>query len=133
MQYLATLNNFFLYYGSAIAFFAIFARIYTWVTPHREWREIKDNRNVAASVAFVGSLIGAALPICSLIIHAVDLVDFAIWAAIVLVVQLVTFWSVAFLFKGVSKRIEEKDLSAGICLAGFSVIAGLINAACVSY
>lgn len=133
MHYLATLNNFFLYYGTAMLFFAIFARLYTWVTPHKEWQEIKNNKNVSASIALIGSLLGAAIPISSLIIHAVDLIDFSIWAGIVTIIQLLTFLGAAFLFKGISKRIEEHDLSAGICLAGFSIIAGIITAACVSY
>lgn len=133
MDYLINLPNFLLYYGSAILIFLIFIGIYTVITPYRELVEIRNNRNAAAAVALSGSMIGFSLPVASLIAHAVNLTDFFAWSAVAIMVQIATFFLVAIVFRGIQERIKERDISIGVMLASSSIVAGILNAACMTY
>lgn len=128
---LAGLPSFMAYMGSAIAFFVIFQIIYTLITPHREFTLIRQG-NLAAAVALGGTLLGFALPVSNIIAHAVSLLDFAIWASIALVVQLLAFVVTAMTMKGLSARIERGELAVGLYLAFISVCVGMLNAACMT-
>ena len=75
------------YMGTAVVLTLIYVVIYMWVTPHPEIKLIRDN-NMAASLAFAGSLIGFCLPLASAIANSVALVDCVLWGVIALVVQL---------------------------------------------
>lgn len=130
-MYLQHLPTFFMYFGSAAVSMLVFALIYIKLTPYNELQEIRDKHNNAAAVALSGALIGFALPEASLLIHSVNIIDFFMWSIVALGVQLFAFL-VAFVFK-VQKRIAEQDISAGIMLASISVVAGILNAACMVY
>lgn len=130
-MYLQHLPTFLMYFGSAAFSMLTFALIYIKLTPYNELQEIRDKHNNAAAVALSGALIGFALPEASLLIHSVNIIDFFSWSVIALGVQLFAFL-VAFVFK-VQKRIAEQDISAGIMLASISVVAGIMNAACMVY
>lgn len=136
MNYLATLPDFIVYYCSAVAMFLAFAGLYTLITPYNEWREIKENRNASAALSLIGALVGFAIPIASLIKNAVNLADFLIWGCVAALAQFVTFFLVALLFglgkSGIKTRIEEREISDGIMLAGLSIITGIFNAACMT-
>ena len=58
---IAGLPEFLSFFFLAILLLVLFARIYTWLTPHDEVALIKAN-NPAAAVAFGGALIGFAGP-----------------------------------------------------------------------
>ncbi len=130
-MYLQHLPTFIMYFGSAVISMIVFALIYIGLTPYNEIKEICEKHNNAAAVAFSGALIGFALPIASLLIHSVNIIDFVLWAGVALVVQIFAF-VISFVFK-VQKRIVEQDVSAGIMLASISIIAGILNAASLTY
>ena len=130
-MYLQHLPSFLLYFGSAAVSVLTFALIYIKLTPYNELQEIRDKHNNAAAIALSGALIGFALPEASLLIHSVNIIDFFAWSAIALGVQLFAF-IVSFVFR-VQKRVVEQDISAGIMLASISVVAGILNAACMTY
>ena len=52
-------SGFFIYILVAVALFALFQLLYTRITPHREFEQIRQN-NPAAAIALGGSLIGFA-------------------------------------------------------------------------
>lgn len=133
MHYLTGLPNFLLYYGSAMGIFMAYLVTYTFITPYDEWSEIKDKRNTSAAIAMSGSIIGFSLPIAGLITHAVNLVDFAVWGGIAIIVQVSTFFLVSLAFKGIQSRIKEMDNSAGFILASISIASGVVNWACMGY
>ena len=122
-----------------ISYFAIgyiitlcFLFVYTYITPHCEWRLMKEN-NSAAAVAFCGTLIGFILPIASAAVNAVSLIDFAVWGVIAGVMQLVTFFTVRLYMPKLSEKIEAQHLSAGLFLGAASLATGVLNAACMTY
>ena len=123
---------FLLYFGLAIVGLLTFAWIYSWITPHHEFDLIRAN-NSAASVAFGGALIGFSIPLASAITHSLSLLDCAIWGAVALVVQVLTFFVVRLVLKQLPERIQKGELAAGIFSAACSIAVGILNAASMSY
>jgi putative membrane protein len=119
------------YFAVALVLLLLFALIYTQLTTHDEFALIRQG-NAAAAVALGGSLIAFVLPLCSAIIHSVSLLDFVIWAAIALVIQIATFFVVRISIPQLSQRITSNELSAGLFVALASVAVGAINAACMT-
>lgn len=132
---LSSLNGippFLAYFAVAIVLVLIFVRIYTWVTPQDELALIKAN-NPAAALAFGGALIGFALPLSSAITHSLSLLDCAVWGAVALFVQVLTFVVLRVAVKQLPERINQGEIATGIFVAATAIAVGLINAACMSY
>ena len=62
------------YMATAMVLTLIYVVVYIWVTPHPEIKLIREN-NLAASLAFAGSLVGFSLPLASAIANSGALVD----------------------------------------------------------
>ena len=129
---LAGLSAFALYFSLAVGLLLLFVLLYAALTPQAEWRLIKAN-NSAAAIAFGGAVLGFAVALASAAVHAVSLLDFALWALIGLVAQLLAFAAVRLLLRGLPGRISAGELASGIILACFALAIGLLNAACMSY
>lgn len=129
---LAGLSAFALYFSLAVGLLLLFVVLYATLTPQAEWRLIKAN-NSAAAVAFGGAVLGFAVALASAAIHAVSLFDFALWAFIGLVAQLLAFALMRVLLRDLPGRISSGELASGIILACFALAIGLLNAACMSY
>lgn len=128
---LVGLPPFLAYFTLAVILVVIFVRIYTWVTPHDELVLIRAN-NAAAAIAFGGAMMGFALPLSSAITHSMSLLDCAIWGAVALVVQVLTFVVLRIIIKQLPERIAQGELAAGILAAAVAISIGFINAACMS-
>ena len=132
---LSSLNGilpFLAYFAVAIILVLIFIRIYTWVTPQDELALIKAN-NAAAALAFGGALIGFALPLSSAITHSLSLLDCAVWGAVALIVQVLTFVVLRATIRQLPERINQGEIATGIFAAAAAIAVGLINAACMTY
>ena len=128
---LAGIAPFLAYFALAIVLTLVFVSIYTWLTPHDELALIRAN-NSAAALAFGGALIGFALPLASAITHSMSLLDCAIWGAVALIVQALTFIVLRLSLKNLPERIQQGEMAAAIFVAASAVAVGLINAACMS-
>ncbi len=132
---LSSLNGlpaFLAYFAMAIVLLLLFIRIYTWVTPQDELALIRAN-NVAAALAFGGALIGFALPLASAITNSMSLLDCAVWGAVALVVQVLTFVVLRVAIKQLPERINQGEIATGSFVAASAIAVGLINAACMTY
>ncbi len=129
---IAGLPEFLSFFFLAILLLLLFARIYSWLTPHDEVTLIQAN-NPAAAIAFGGALIGFALPLASAITHSISLADCAIWGAIALVIQSLTFVAVRLTLRRLPERITQGEIAAGIFSACCSVTVGLINSASMTF
>jgi len=132
---LSSLNGipaFLAYFALAIVLVLIFVRIYSWITPHDELALIRAN-NSAAALGFGGAIIGFALPLSSAITHSQSLLDCAVWGAVALIVQILTFAVLRIALKQLSGRIDKDEIATGIFAAAIAIAVGLINAACMSY
>jgi putative membrane protein len=119
-------------FAAAVVFFVAFKYVYQWVTPYHE-RDLIRQGNTAAAVALGGALIGYVLPLASALSHTVSLAEFAAWALLAGVIQIVAFIVVSrFVYKALAARIEAGELAAGVYLASISIGVGLLNAACMT-
>ena len=132
MTSLQPIGLFLVYFGVAIAFEAVFIALYMAVTPHHEATLIKQG-NAAAAISLGGAVLGFTLPLASIIIHSVSLLDMAVWSVVALLVQLAVYLLVNSLLRGISRRIEEGNVAAATTLAVASLAIGMINAASMTY
>lgn len=120
------------YLATAIVLTLVYVVIYMWVTPHPEIKLIREN-NLAAALAFAGSLIGFCLPLANTIASADGLIDCAIWGLIALVVQILIYYAARLPMPKISERIENGEMASGMWLGSTSLAGGLLNAACMTY
>lgn len=127
--------SFALFFATALAIIAIFLVLYWIVTPYDDYKLIFHDNNTAASIGFGGAILGLCIPLYSALISSVSYIDFLMWAAVAVVIQLV-FAFVVTRIKGrysLEKLIREGVVPAGIFMAFLSVSIGLINAGSMSY
>ena len=132
MHILSTLPNFLAYLVGALACLALFVTVYIRLTPFPEIKLIRSG-NHAAATAFVGALLGYALPLSSAVAHSVAVRDMMIWALIALAVQYLAHLFTRLLLPSLNQDIHDNNQAMGTVSAGISVVMGLINAACMVY
>ncbi|QJR82010.1 DUF350 domain-containing protein [Alteromonas pelagimontana] len=134
MNSLAGLDNFALYFAISVVFLFIFKIVYAFVTPHDEWKLVKEDKNVAAAVGFGGALIGFSLALSGAAANSLSIIDFAIWGVVAIIAQSLAFALLRFTFMPkIAERINNNEVSAGTMLAAMSIAVGLLNAACMTY
>ena len=116
------------YMSTAITLTLFYVFVYIRVTPHPEIKLIREN-NLAASLAFAGSLIGFCLPLASAISNSFSLMDCVVWGVVALVVQIVVFYLVCLPIPKISARIEKGEMASGLWLGVSSLAGGILNAA----
>ncbi|MFT5712661.1 MAG: putative membrane protein [Glaciecola sp.] len=131
---IAGLQNFALYFVISIALFFVFKIVYAFVTPHDEWKLVKEEKSTAAAIGFGGAMIGFAIALSGAVTNSVFLLDYAIWGLVAIIAQLLAFALLRFTFMPkIAERIQNNEVSAGVMLGAMSVAVGLLNAACMSY
>ena len=130
-QLFAGLPPFLEYFAAAIGLLLAFAFLYTLATPHDELALIRQGKP-AAAVALGGSLLGFVLPEAFAIVHAVTLLEFAIWAVIALVIQLAAYFVVRLFVPDLSRRIAGDEMATAVLVAVVSLAVGILNAACMT-
>jgi len=134
MHSIAGLGKFALYFAIAIVLLFLFKLTYAFVTPHDEWKLVKEDKNLAAAVGFGGAMIGFSIALAGAASNSLHVIDFAIWGVVALLAQLLAFALLRFTFMPlIAERINQNEVSAGTMLAAISVSIGLLNAACMSY
>jgi putative membrane protein len=131
MQSLSGLIPFISYFGLSFLMVIVFAFVYTKFTPHDEFALIKQN-NEAAAISFGGALLGFVLALTAASKVSVNLMDFAIWGVVAMVVQISVFALVRLSLPAIVERINTGENAKAILLASISISAGLINAASMS-
>ena len=132
LQSLAGLPAFLLYFCTAIIVVVVYLLVYTRVTPHDEFRLIREN-DPAAAIALGLSLLGFVLPVVSAIAHAANIVDCLVWSAIALIVQIVVYYVIKIPVPNLSAKIAAGELAPAIWLGLSSLAAGALNAASMIY
>jgi len=127
--------SFGLYFGTALAIFALFLFLYAKVTPYDDYRMIFEENNTASALGFGGAVLGLCLPLYSALVHSVSYNDFAIWASVAMAVQLIFAFIMTRLSGrfSVKQHIENGDVAAGVMMAFMSISIGLLNAGSMSY
>lgn len=131
-DYLGTLPLFGLFFAAALLLLAVFALIYTFVTPYPELKLIRAG-NSAAAVSLSGALIGFAIPLAGVIENSVSLADMLVWGVVAMIVQILAFVVARLVLPDLIRQIEAAQVGPAILMGGFSVVVGILNAACVTY
>jgi len=126
------LLSFLIYFGSAVFMTCLFAFVYALITPYREFELIRAG-NKAAAYSMGGAMLGFAIPLASAIVHSVGFVDMLMWSIVAFVVQVLVFRASLLVLKDLANGIREGVESNGLFLGMMSVVAGILNAASMSY
>ncbi|MCS2611204.1 DUF350 domain-containing protein [Halomonas dongshanensis] len=136
LDYLQGLPHFFAYLIGALILLAAFMYCYSRITPHNEWKLIREG-NTAAALAYGGSILGFTLPLYSAMANSVSYLDFTLWGLIAFGVQLAAFFGLKLFLKqqgeSLSLHITEGHTAYGILAASVSLAVGLINAASMTW
>jgi putative membrane protein len=122
------------YFTIAMVFLLAFKWLYNLITPNNDWELIRQQKNVAASIALAGAALGYSIAIASAAVNTINIIDFAMWGGVAIIAQLMGFYIVRLLLlPKVDARIEEGDVAAAIILGAMAVSTGLLNAACMTF
>lgn len=131
---IAGLSNFALYFAVSIVLLFVFKIVYAFVTPHDEWKLVKEDKNQAAAVGFGGAIVGFSIALAGAVSNSEFLLDYVIWGVVAIIAQTIAFALLRFTFMPkIADRIDQNEVSAGTILAAVSISVGLLNAACMSY
>ena len=129
--FIATVPHFLAYFAAAVALAVVFLLVYVTVTPHREFKLIREG-NSAAAVQLTGTFLGFAIPVAIVIGNSVSIPDMLLWGGVAAIVQLAVFLIIArLLFKSISDRITENCVASGIFVGGMGLGIGILQAACM--
>lgn len=127
--FLNTLPHFAAYFGTTVALFAAFLFLYTQITPNREFELIKRGLK-APALQMVGAALGYAIPVAVVTSFSVNIADMVMWTAVVLIVQLTTFFILSHVVDA-SRRIADDCVGTGLFTGGMCVAVGILQAACM--
>lgn len=130
LQSLAGLPAFLVYFCTALIAVVVYLFVYTRITPHDEFKLIRDN-DPAAAIALGLSLLGFTLPVVSAIAHSANIFDCMIWSLVALVVQVIVYYAIKIPVPNLSAKIAAGELAPAIWLGLSSLAAGALNAACM--
>ncbi|QKF74217.1 DUF350 domain-containing membrane protein [Aliarcobacter faecis] len=127
--------NFLGFFFTAILLVLVFLYLYAIVTPYDDYQLIFEENNIAAGLGFGGAIIGVSIPLYSALEHSVSYLDFTIWGAIAIIIQLIFAFIVTRISGKYSfnKKISEGIVPVGILMAFLSISIGLLNAGSMSY
>lgn len=124
LQAFESLVSFGIYLVASLAMLAAFTRVYLWITPYDEMKDIKAGK-MAPAIALAGAMLGYTFPLLVAAHVQAGFLDFIAWGLTACVVQLAVFWLLYWLLPRV---IEANNAAGALCFAMASVCAGLINA-----
>ena len=109
----------------------VFFVIYTRITPFDELALIHAGKGSAA-LSLAGALIGFSLTLGSAIVHNATLVEVVMWSIAAMIVQILVYLVASRLIVTVRTEIESGSVAMGGFIGTVSLVAGIVNAACLS-
>ncbi len=119
------------YFGIAIVATVLFVAIYVTVTPHREFRLIRQG-NTAAAISLGGAILGYTIPLAKAVSQSESMRDMLLWSGVALIAQLVAYGATRLILPTLSSDVNEGKVASGIFLAAMSVSIGLLNASAMT-
>lgn len=116
------------HFSITIALLCIGAAVYAWLTPHRELQLIKAG-NTAAAISYAAAVVGLAIPLAASMAASFLLLEVAVWGAFALAGQLLAYFIVDRVFRGLPRRIERGETAAAVALAGIKLAVAIVGAA----
>lgn len=119
------------YFGIASLAVVVFVAIYVTVTPHHEFRLIRQG-NVAAAISLGGAILGYTIPLAKAVSQSESIGDMLLWSGVALVAQLVAYGITRLILPQLSSNVDEGKPASGIFLAAMSIAIGMLNAAAMT-
>jgi putative membrane protein len=119
------------YFGIASVAVVVFVAIYVAVTPHHEFRLIRQG-NTAAALSLGGAILGYTVPLAKAVSQSESIADMLLWSGVALVAQLVAYGITRLVLPQLSSNVDEGKTASGIFLAAISIAIGLLNAAAMT-
>ena len=116
---------------AAAILLGVFFFIYTKLTPFDELALIHAGK-VSAALSLTGALVGFSLTLGSAIIHNATLMEVVAWSVVAMIVQVVVYGVASRLLHTVRAEIEAGNAAMGGLMGALSLVAGIVNAACLS-
>ena len=116
---------------AAALLLGVFFVIYTKLTPFDELALIHAGKGSAA-LSLGGALIGFSLTLGSAIVHNATLMEVVAWAILAMIVQGLVYIVASRVLHTVSAEIEAGNTAMGGLMGSISLVAGIVNAACLS-
>ena len=119
------------YFGIASVAVVVFVAIYVTVTPHHEFRLIRQG-NTAAAISLGGAILGYTVPLAKAVAQSVSISEMLLWSGVALVAQLGAYAITRLVLPQLSAHVDEGRTASGVFLAAISVAIGLLNAAAMT-
>ena len=119
------------YFAIAIVAVAVFVAVYVTVTPHHEFRLIREG-NTAAAISLGGAILGYTVPLAKAVSQSESIADMLLWSGVALVAQLAAYGITRLILPQLSSNVDQGKTASGIFLAAISVAIGLLNAAAMT-
>ena len=103
-------------------------------TKVKEFKLIAE-KNVSAALSLGGKVIGLAIVLGSAAENSVDLLDMAIWGAVGIIAQIISFILAELLTIrfSIENAIKEDNRAVGVMLFSLSLAVGWVVAKCLTY
>ena len=111
--------------GAAGLMLLLATTVYVLLTPWKELKLVREG-NTAAGIALGGAMIGLAIPIAATLASSLTLAGLAIWGAVALLIQLITYRLVDLFLYGLPRRIANDEAGAAALLAAAKVSTAII-------
>jgi putative membrane protein len=119
------------YFATAIVAVVVFVAVYVMVTPHHEFRLIRQG-NTAAAISLGGAILGYTIPLAKAVSQSAGIFDMLLWGGVALVAQLVAYGITRLTLPQLSHDVNDGKAASGIFLAAIAVAVGLLNAAAMT-
>ena len=119
------------YFGAAGLAVVAFVAIYVTVTPHHEFRLIRQG-NTAAAISLGGAILGYTIPLAKAVSQSTSLAEMLLWSGAALVAQLGAYGITRLLLPQLSAHVDEGKTASGIFLSAIAIAIGLLNAAAMT-
>jgi putative membrane protein len=116
---------------AAAILLGIFFVVYTKLTPFDEVALIHAGKSSAA-LSLGGAMVGFSLTLASSIVYNASLMGVIGWAVVAMAVQAGVYAIASRLLHTIRTEIEAGNAAMGGFLGAISLVAGIINAACLS-
>lgn len=119
------------YFGIACVAIVVFVAIYVTVTPHPEFRLIRQG-NTAAAISLGGAIVGYTIPLAKAVSQSASIADMLLWSGVALVAQLAAYGVTRLVLPQISAHVDEGKTASGVFLAAIAVAIGMLNAAAMT-
>ncbi len=119
------------YLGIAVAAVLAFVTIYVTMTPHKEFRLIRQG-NSAAAISLGGAILGYTIPLAKAVSQSESIIEMLLWSGVALLAQLMAYGLSRVILPGLSAHVDEGKTASSIFMAAIAVAIGLLNSAAMT-